>query len=150
MQFIGFIAILILALSACSGMVIHAHFSLCSHRTLVTVDSQVLGYAGHFYELSTYGMGSGASYGRGQFLRGYERASRDNVGRLGDSRSVSIHPYTAVLGFSVGVKFNKDLQVDPWNRKGVQCRHSLGSRYAEQCYWQKSCLFFACNECLCR
>jgi hypothetical protein len=28
----------------------------CSHRTLITVDSQVLEYEGHFYELSTFGM----------------------------------------------------------------------------------------------
>ncbi len=56
MQFFGFIAILLLALSACIGEGFHAHFSPFSHRTLVTVDSLVLEYAGRFYELSTFGM----------------------------------------------------------------------------------------------
>ncbi len=55
MKFFGLIAILLLALSACST-VICENLSPCSHRTLVTVDSQVLEYVGHYYELSTFGM----------------------------------------------------------------------------------------------
>jgi hypothetical protein len=63
------------------------------------------------------GLGSDSKCGRGKFLPGYDRLPRDTSVRFGDSRPVSILPYTAAWGCHVGVKFNKDLQVDRWTRK---------------------------------